>query len=308
MTASTTSIQGTLLPRATHAPGELLWGEAPRRQPIAPLVLMAVLLLLVAVPSAMGGGGEGSRNPMVLMRQIADTTYELTGLMEQSNSSLAAIDENSSSLADLQGNMAGIAAATGGMESKTRKLNEKLGGVGAAVTGSRTRLASVDDKLDQTASGMGSLRTAIAGSAGSTKAIVQEFGQIDTAIGSMSTNLKTAITKMATSAPLTKAFANNRTRVEIAGGSTKKYAVRNYARDIRVMSVVLPMIKVMQEGGELSARKDRHEASNFIVGTALKMQVPDGTNVVAIVKPFDGISPYGLPNRDFFVNNRIHGF
>jgi hypothetical protein len=122
----------------------------------------------------------------------------------------------------------------------------------------------------------------------------------------MDANLKQAIGKMAESGPLTKAFANNKTRVAITGGSSKKYGVPNLAPDSRVMSVVLPMIRVMQEGGPLPARKDRHEASNFIVGSALKMQVPDGTNVVAIVKPFDGW--YGLPDQDTFVQTRVHGF
>ena len=153
---------------------------------------------------------------------------------------------------------------------------------------------------------MSQLKQSVGGSARSTKAIVTEFSKIDAAIGSMDTNLKGAIGKMAESGPLTKEFANNRTRVAIAGGDSKKYGVPNLAPNSRVMSVVLPMINVMQNGGALPARKDRHEASNPIVGTALKLQVPDGVNVVALVRPFDGF--YGLPNQQFFVENRIHGF
>lgn len=295
----------TLLPRTGPAPGELLWGEAPRRQPIAPLVLMAVVLLLVAAPSALGGGG-GSANPITLMRQVADSTYTLTGLVAQSNESLAAIDSNSSNLAALQEDMAGIAAATAGMEAKTGKLDETLGSVGSDVVSSKQKLATIDEKLATTVGGMGTLRTNVSGSASSTKAIVREFRQIETAIGSMESNLERAIRHMAKSGPLTKEFANNRTRLAVAGGDTKKYGVPNLAPDNRVMGVVLPMIRVMQQGGPLPARKDRHEASNFIVGAALKRQVPDGVNVVAIVKPFDGL--YGLPGEQFFVNHRIHGF
>lgn len=295
----------TLMPATGHAPGELLWGEAPRRQPIAPLILMAVLVLLVAAPTALGGGG-GTANPLKLMRQVADSTYELTGLMDESNKSLAAIDVNSKNLAGLQQNMVGIAGATASMQAKTEELNTTLGAVGTHVANSKTTLASVDGKLSATVGSMGTLRTNVEGSAKSTKAIVGEFGKIETAIGSMSTNLNGAITQMAASGPLTAAFANNKTRLSVAGGDTKKYGVPNLGPDNRVMSVVLPMIAVMQQGGPLPARKDRHEASNFIVGTALKMQVPDGVNVVALVKPFDGF--YGLPPSNFFVENRIYGF
>lgn len=294
-----------LLPATGHAPGELLWGEAPRSQPVAPLILMAVLVLLVAAPTALGGGG-GTANPIHLMRKVADSTYELTGLMSDSNKSLGAIDENSRNLAALQENMVGIAAATTGMEAKTKQLNTTLGSVGEHVSDSRSMLTSVDGKLGATAGSMTSLRENVAGSAKSTRQIVAEFGRIEVAIGSMSTNLDGAITQMAASGPLTAAFANNKTRVAVAGGDTKKYGVPNLAPDNRVMSVVLPMIAVMQQGGPLPARKDRHEASNPIVGTALRFQVPDGVNVVAMVQPFDGF--YGLPDSNFFVENRIYGF
>lgn len=303
--STTTAPSSTLLPRTGHAPGELLWGEAPQRQPIAPLILMAVLLLLVAAPSALAGGG-GSANPITIMREVADSTYRLTGLMQQSNDSLKAIDEHSALLGGMQGSMAQISKATTGMQSKTEQLNKTLGDVGVAVAESEAKLATVDTQLGATAGSMGTLRTNVSGSAASTKAIVTEFSHIDAAIGSMDANLKVAITKMAESGPLTKAFANNKTRLAVAGGDTKKYGVPNLAPDNRVMSVVLPMIAVMQQGGPLPARKDRHEASNPIVGTALRLQVPDRTNVVAVVRPFDGF--YGLPPENFFVQNRIHGF
>lgn len=305
MTAVPQLAASTLLPATGHAPGELLWGEPPRRQPVAPLILMAVLVLLVAAPTALGGGG-GTANPIALMRKVADSTYELTGLMQQSNAALAATDENTSELAVLQQNMVGIAEATSNMEAKTKQLNATLAPVGAHVADSSSTLTSVNGKLDATAGSMGSLRANVEGSARSTKQIVGEFGKIETAIGSMSRNLDGAITQMAASGPLTAAFANNKTRLAVAGGSTKKYGVPNLAPDNRVMSVVLPMIAVMQQGGPLPARKDRHEASNFIVGTALRLQVPDGVNVVAMVQPFDGF--YGLPRSNFFVENRIHGF
>lgn len=303
--ASRQSTATILLPATGHAPGELLWGEAPRRQPIAPLVLMAMLVLLVAAPTALGGGG-GTSNPIELMRKVADSTYELTGLMANSNTSLDAIDENSKNLVTLQENMVGIAAATSGMQAKTEKLNTTLGAVGQHVSGSRKTLTSVDGKLGATAGSMGKLRAHVEGSATSTNQIVGEFAKMERAIGSMSTNLDGAITQMAASGPLTAAFANNKTRVAVAGGDSAKYGVPNLAPDNRVMSVVLPMIAVMQQGGPLPARKDRHEASNPIVGTALRFQVPDGVNVVALVKPFDGF--YGLPPSNFFVENRIYGF
>lgn len=295
----------TLLPQTGLAPGQLLWGEAPRRQPIAPLILMAVLLLLVAAPTAMGGNG-GSSNPIALMRDIANSTYELTGLIQGSNESLVAIDTNSKHLIDLQANMAGISAATSGMADKTAKLNELLGEVGAAVAGSRAKLGSVDAKLAETAKGMTAKRGSVGGSLAATQGIVKEFSTIDDAIGTMDAQLKLSIGEMAKSAPLTKSFANNTTRKEIAGGNGAKYGVQNLAPNNRVMTVMLGMIATMQKGGPLPARKDRHTGSNPIVNTALKLQVPDGVNVVALVRPFDGF--YGLPDENFFVQHKIHGF
>jgi len=294
-----------LLPQTGAAPGELLWGEAPRRQPIAPLILMAVLLLLVAAPSAMGGNGRSS-NPITLMKEIAASTYDLTTLMTEANHWLGRTDESTKRLAGMQESMDGIAAATNGMAEKTTTLNETLGKVGASVTSQRARLEGVNGKLARTSSSMGGLRTTVQQSAESTETVVGEFDKIDAAITSMDTHLTKAIGLMAKSAPLTKEFASNRTRVSIAGGDASKFDVPNFAPDNRVMSVVLPMISIMQKGGSLPARKDRHEASNPVINLALKMAVPDNSNVVAQVLPFDG--HYGLPSENFFVKNRIHGF
>lgn len=305
MTNSASVQRTSLLPQTGNAPGELLWGEAPQRQPVAPLVLMAVVLLLVAAPAALAGGG-GSANPIRLMRNVADTTWELTGLMKQSNESLASIDSNSHNLLAIQQNMTNIAAATSGMQSKTGQINERLAAVGGSVSEAGTTLDGVNEKLGATAAGMSDLKKAVGGSARSTKAVVAEFGKIDSSIGAMRTSLNGAIAKMSASGPLTKAFAENRTRLAITGGDPKKYGVPNLAPDSRVMNVALSMIQIMQQGGALPARKDRQEASNVIVGTALKMQVPDGTNVMALVRPFDGV--YGLPGEQYFVQNRVNGF
>jgi hypothetical protein len=296
---------GGLLPRTAHGPGQQLWGEAPRKQPIAPLILMAVVLLIVAAPSALAGGG-GSSNPMTIMKHIADSTYDLTGLMQESNESLQSIDENSAKMAIVQKNLVGIGSASAGMADKTTKIDQTMGGVATSVRSSRAQLGQVDDKLSTTAKSLGQTRSDINGSLKSTNSIVTSFKTIGSSIGAMDSNLKSAIAQMATSAPLTQEFANNRTRVAIAGGKADKYKVPNFAPDARVMSIVLPMIKTMQDGGKLPARKDSHQASNPLIGTILKLKVPDGTNVVANVIPYDGF--YGLPGPQFFVDNRIHGF
>lgn len=294
-----------ITPRTAPAPGQLLWGEAPRRQPIGPLVLMAVVLLIVAAPSAFASGG-GSSNPLTLMRDIANTTYELTGLMQQSNDSLGNIDSHSKKMLVVQQNLVGISESSGGMATKTAKINETLGTVGATVAAQRGTLDEVDGKLETTASSMGAVRTDLSGSLRATKAVVGSFTTMQAAIGVMDTHLNSAIGEMASSGPLTKEFADNRTRVAIVGGNAEKFQVPNFAPNARVMSIVLPMIKSMQDGGALPARKDSQTASNPIVGTALKLTVPDGTNVAAKVVPYDGV--YGLPGPQFFVENRIHGF
>lgn len=302
---SSTFAPGSFLPATGTAPGQPLWGEAPRRQPIAPLILMAIVLLLVAAPTAMGGDGSSS-NPLALMRGIAESTYDLTGLIAQSNSTLEKIDGNSRNLVAMQEDMTGIAGATEGMATKTTELTETLGGVGDAVRSSREQLGGVDQKLQTTSAGMTAKRTTIVGSLHSTQAIVAEFTKIDGAITSMDSNLERAIVLMSKSAPLTKEFAANRTRKAITGGNTEKFGIPNLAPDNLVMTVVLPMLAKLQAGGALPARKDSHQASNPVIGFALKQQVPDGTNVAAIIKPYDGT--YGMPPQAFFVDNRIHGF
>lgn len=295
----------TLLPQTSPGAGQLLWGEPARKQPIAPLVLMAVVLLLVAAPSALAGSG-GSSNPITLMKQIARSTYDLTGLMQQSNTSLAKIDEHSKHLIQIQAHLGKIAGSTQSMSKKTAQLNARLGVVGTAVHGQREKLVSINDELGKTASGMGGIRTSVGTSLDATRGVVRDFDQIDASIGGMGTDLRAAIAAMGASAPLTKEFAQNTTRVAVSGGDGKRYGIPNLAPNNRVMSVVLPMIVTMQKGGPLPARKDSHTASNPLVGAALSMKVPDGTNVAALVRPYDGY--YGLPPEEFFVSNRIYGF
>jgi hypothetical protein len=301
---TTRSTHGTLLPRASAAPGELLWGEAPRRQPIAPLILMAVVLLLVAAPSALAGNG-GSSNPLVLLRQIASSTYELTGLVQRSNDSLAVIDSHSANLIAIEKSMTGISTAAAGMSHKTTALNSSLTQVSSDVKASKASLHDVSSKLQTTRTGIGAIAATVNGSLGSTKAIVVQFNMIGGSITTMQGNLVAIIRRMGNSNPLTKSFANNETRVAIAGGDSKRYGVPNFAPNNRVMSIMLPMIRTLQNGGPLPARKDSHTASNPVVGAALRLQVPDGTNVIVNVLPYDGF--YGLPPASYFVNNKVHG-
>lgn len=295
----------TLLPRTGPMPGERLWGEAPRKQPIAPMIAIALLLLLVAAPNAMSSSGR-SGNPVKLMEGIAMSTYELTGLMQESNEHLADIDTNTSGLVALNDDMMGIAKATKGMENKTIMLNANLAEVGASVGGAKGRLTTVDTKLGETAAGMGTLRTNVDGSLKQTQAIVSEFSKIDRAISAMSTNLNGTIKLMAKSGPLTKAFATNTTVMAISGGNAAKYHVPNLAPNNRVMGIVLAMTDAMQNGKLLPARKDRHVASNILVDLPLKQKVPDGVNVAVQVLKYDGT--YGLPGKDYFVNTPVAGF
>ncbi|MBC7459742.1 MAG: hypothetical protein H7287_00115 [Thermoleophilia bacterium] len=304
MTSITRDTHGMLLPRTTPAPGQMLWGDAPRRQPIAPLILMAVILLLVAAPTALAGNGS-TGNPIKLLREIAASTYELTGLVKHSNDSLAKIDSHSRSLVKIEKSMGSISTASAGMERTTTALNTHLGTVSADVRHARTTLHAVSGKLSETGAGMGKIASGVDGSLAETNKIVGEFGTIGGSITGMQRNLRDIIGRMGNSAPLTKDFANNETRVAIAGGNGAKYGVPNFAANTRVMSVMLPMIKTLQEGGPLPARKDSHTASNILVDTALKLQVPDGTNVVVNLQPYDGF--YGLPPASFFIERQVHG-
>lgn len=294
-----------LMPHAGAGPGTPLWGEPPRRQPIVPLLAMALVVLLVCAPAAMSSGG-GSANPLQLMRDTARATYELAGLVDEANVALGKIDANAKTLTEMAGYMEGIRAASEGMQEKTERLSVSLAGVGAAVSESRGQLVTVDRKLAGTARGMAAKRATVSGSLRSTERIVGEFGQLDASIDGMDGDLEEVIGLMSASTPQTRAFAQNTTRLSIAGGDGRKYDVVNVVPGSRVMSVMLNMIGTMQRGGSIAARKDRAEASNPLVGTLLARQVPDGTNVNAIIQPFDGT--YGLPGERYFISTPVNGF
>ena len=305
MTAHAADIRSVILPRKGPAAGVPLWGEARRKQPVLPLIALSLVTLLIAAPAAMSGQGE-SANPIVLMHSVAKTTYQLAGLQDDANHTLYRINQNVAPLSTMQANMVDIAAAADGMDKKTQQLNAKLAGVGTSVTGERKALEGVDAKLAVTAGSLGGVSKSVHGSLTSTRQVVSEFGKIDAAIGGMDRNLQTVIKLMSVSAPATRAFATNTTKLSIAGGDGHKYNVPNVVPGSKVMSVVLPMINTMQNGGPMAARKNSAEASNPLIGTLLGRQVPDGTNVNANVQVFDGF--YGLPGQDWFVTHRVNGF
>lgn len=305
MATMTQAGRGMFLPKTSHTAGTPLWGAAPRRQPIVPLIAMALLTLLIAAPAAMSGTGQSS-NPVVLMRKIADSVYEITGLMSTSNKLLAKIDRNTQPLRELNANMAGIGASTHGMAVKTTKLSEKLANVGGSVRASSGQLVTVDRKLAATSGTMGQLRTSVDGSLGSTRTIVGEFSKIDRSIGAMDSGLKKTITLMAGSTPQTRIFAENKTRMSIAGGDGRKFGIPNISPGSRVMSVILPMITTMQTGGNVIVRKDSAKASNPLVGFLLKRQLPDGTNAILHAQPYDGF--YGMPSQEWFITHQVDGF
>lgn len=294
-----------VFPATQPRPGEVLWQQPVRKQPIIPLIALALITLLVAAPSALSGEG-GSSNPIVLMHSIADTTHTIATLLDDSNALLSEVDANTRPLKLLSANMASIGASAEGMQAKTDSLSSKLSGVGQSVSTSKSKLGTVDTKLTATATGIGSIKTSVDGSLGATKTVVGHFGHIEKGITAMDANLKTVIARMGVSTPLTKKFANNKTRIAIAGGNPEKFGLPNIVPGNRVMSVVLPMITTMQNGGTLVARKDSAVASNILVRTLLNRQVPDGTNVGAIVRPYDGF--YGLPKSDYFIYRQVHGF
>jgi hypothetical protein len=294
-----------LIPHTGHAPGTPLWGEAPQRRHGTPVVILALLTLLVAAPAALSNTGR-SNNPIELMRSIADSTYAITGLMQESNEMLGRINTNTAPLRELGVSMASIKASTEGMASKTGALSESLGGIGSSVASSKRTLVGVNAQLDNTAASIGTLGSSMDASRSSTSQVVHEFGRIDASIRSMDAGLRTSIGLMSQSEPQTRRFALNRTRVAIAGGDGRRYGAPNIVPGSSVMSVVLPMINTLQSGGPIVVRKDSARASNPLVGAVLNRQLPNGTNAILIGQPYDGF--YGMPGREWFVTNRVAGF
>jgi uncharacterized protein YoxC len=285
--------------------GQPLWGAPKRKQPIVPLVFLAIATILISAPAAFSGSGGGGSNPISLMHNIAEETFQLTGLLDDANATLTRIDNNTKPLEHLNETSEHLTTATNGIAAKTAQLDESLGTVSGSLQNSKAGLQTVNGKLGGVAGSLGSLKGAVKSSADSTASIVNQFGAISSSIGGMDRSLASVITLMGASTPATQQFATNKTVKSVTGGDGTKFGVNNIVAGSRVMSVVLPMITTMQKGGQLPARKDSATASNPLVGTLLKRQVPDGTNVFAIVRPYDGF--YGMPGPDFFVNHRVGG-
>lgn len=292
-----------LLPRTTPGAGELLWGEQPRRQPVAPLIAMAMLLLLVSAPAAMSSNGTSS-NPVVLLQQIADSTYRLTGLMDQANRRLERIDGNLVPLTTMQRDIDGIVATTASMERRTGKLDSSLGRVAGTVRTTRARLDTVRGHHQQVATGAGAMGSSVTGALRGTRAISGDLVHIQQGVGGIDRDLGVAVGSLAQLKPQTTAFATNRTRRAIVGGDPTRYSTPNVQPGTPVIGVVLPMLSTLQRGGRLPARTEQSIATNPIVDLMLDRRVPDGTNVAAIVRPYDGV--YGLPSPQWFVANRVH--
>ena len=298
--------RSNFLPNTAPAAGEPLWGGPPRKQPIVPLIALAFITLLVAAPTAFSAGGSSSSNPIELMHSIAKSTYEMTGTLDKTNKLLGNIDGNTQPLGELNGKMTKISAATKSMNDKTQKLNVQLAEVGGSVSNSGDGLLVVDGELTKTSAALGGLKGAVDGSLASTQQIVGDFSSINRNIGAMDGNLASVIRLMDVSAPATKAFATNKTVLSVAGGDGTRFNAPNIVAGSRVMSVVLPMINTMQNGGPMVARKDSHTASNPLINFALKNAVPNGANVISLIRKYDG--QYGMPGPDYFVNNRVGGF
>lgn len=295
----------SLLPSSAAGPGQVLWAEPARRQPIVPLLAMAILVLLVAAPAAMSGNGSAS-NPLVLMSQTAESIRAVTTIIDEVNGHLKQIDQDATRLPELSTNMEKIGVSSQGMAAKTGKLNSSLTGVASSVGATRTGLASVSGKLSTTATGIGGLSSSLDTSLAATKGMVSQFDAMNSSIGRMDSSLESTIGLMSVSKPLTTSFATNTTRQAIVGGNSSRYGVPNVLPGTRVMSVVLPMITSMQQGGSLALRKDSATGSNAFIQAIVNRQIPDGSNLVVRVEPFDG--RYGMPGAAYFVNNRVGGF
>lgn len=293
-------------PRPGSGAGATLWDTAPKRQSTWPIVVLAIVTLLIAAPTALSSSGASSSNPLTIIEEIATSSYRMTGMIDESNATLAEIDGHVTNLAELTETMAGLGATTGQLTTGTGALQDELGTV-AATTGQATSgLESVASSLGSLQSGVNAMEADVGASLGNTRLLSEDFNAIANEITAMRKGLRSTVKTIGVAAPLTKQFAENRTVVDIAGGDTEKFGAPNILADNRVMSVVLPLINVMQNGGTVVARKDSAKGSNILIDQILKRQVPDGTNIGAEIKPYDG--KLGLPPSQWFVENKVGGY
>jgi hypothetical protein len=268
----------------------------------------ALLFLLLATLVVAGGwaGGDLTANPAQLLRSIALKSATLSGLLGQSNATLERIHDSLAPIEQLDARMGRLVDETAESRRRTRRIGAGLRRLERGVGRQRGRLGAIVVQLQALDGQLGQASSETGRSLSLTNGMASDFAGVEQALGDIAVSFDRLLASMNLSVPRVTYFARNPLRQGLPGGLSRRYKAPNVAAGTRVMSVMLPMIGSLQNGGTLIARKDSATASSPFILDLLNQQVPDGTNVRSTIHRFDGRT--GLPGSAYFVAHAVAGF
>ncbi len=269
-------------------------------------VLAAVALTLLAGPGVALAGSDEPISAMALLESIAGHSYALSGLLEQTNTQMGHLQADLDELQALDGQMAALVEQTGGLGTSTDHLATRLTTVKTTINAQGATLAAVADQVGTLGTRMTRLQTSVAGQLSATQAMATNFGTISSRLSAVERDFDGLIAQMGLSLPRVTLFADNALTRSYPGGDPTRYGEANLAPGTPVMSIMLPMITQLQAGGALIGAKVSHVADSPLVNDLLSASVPDGTNVLSTILPYDGT--FGLPPASWFQHHRVAGF
>jgi len=269
-------------------------------------VAAAVVLAVLAGPGMALAGSDEPVSAMALLESIAGHSYALSGLLEQTNTQMGHLQADLGELQALDTQMATLVDQTASLRTSTDQLAARLTGVQTTITQQGETLAAVADQVGTLGTRMSGLRTSVAGQLAATNGMAANFGTISGKLSAVAGDFDGLIAQMGVSLPRVRLFADNALLKDYPGGDPSRYAEPNLVPGTPVMSIMLPMITQLQNGGALIGAKASHVADSPIVDDLLTASVPDGTNVLSTILPYDGT--FGLPPASWFVHHRVAGF
>lgn len=269
-------------------------------------VVAAVALAALAGPGVALAGSDEPFSAMALLESIAGHSYALSGLLEQTNTQMGHLQADLGELKALDAQMATLVDQTAGLKGSTDELATRLVGVRSTIDQQGRTLGTVADQVGALGHRMTGLQTSVAGQLTATSGMAMNFASISVRLSAVSDDFDGLIAEMGVSLPRVSLFADNELLKDYPGGDPTRYAEPNLAPGTPVMSIMLPMITQLQSGGALIGKKVSHTADAALVGDLLASSVPDGTNVLSTILPYDGA--FGLPPASWFVHHRVAGF
>jgi hypothetical protein len=273
------------------------------------LWLRAAVLAAAAVVLAAGvapGGSHSSSNVLTLQESIAGHSRDLAQLLDQTNAQMTTLQTDMTVIGGLDDRMRTLAAQTGQLSASTDDVGTRLGSVQVRIGAQGRALRRISRQVRRLGVRMGAMQGSVAGQLAMTRGMSANFASVSSDMRAMTRDFAALIHQMGASVPKVSLFSTNALQTSYPGGDSSKYAALNLLPDTRVMSIMLPMITTLQSGGDLIGDKVAQTADSSLVGNLLAASVPDGTNVVSKVLPYDG--RYGLPSATWFLGHRVGGF